>query len=248
MSALGIRGLSKRYGPRPVLDRVSLDVAPGEVVALLGSSGSGKTTLFRCITRLIEPDAGTVTVMGRPMQRLRGRALAEARREIGVVFQQFNLVRRRTALENAVGGRLAALPLWRVLLGRYPVPDLRAAMEALARVGLAEHAHARADQLSGGQQQRAAIARALVQRSRVLLADEPVASLDPASAAGVLGLIREIAAERGVAVLCSLHQPDLARAYADRVVTLASLGGDGADASASPAAPPAPRSAVADWG
>jgi len=218
----GIRvvGLTKSFGTSRVLSNLSLSVEPGEVVALLGPSGTGKTTLFRCLARLIEPDAGDMWVAGHPMHRLRGGPLAQARRDIGFVFQQFNLVRRLSALDNAAAGRLAAAPLWRVIVRRLPREDRASAHAALRRVGLAAHIHQRADRLSGGQQQRVAIARALVQCSRVLLADEPVASLDPEAAAGILALLREVARDHGLTVLCSLHQPDLAHRYADRVIAL----------------------------
>ena len=217
----GIRvfDLSKAYGPARVLDGMSLSVEPGEIVALLGPSGAGKTTLFRCLVRLVEPDAGEAWVAGHPMHRLRGARLARARRDIGFVFQQFNLVRRLSALDNTVAGRLATAPLWRVITRRFAPEDQADALSALERVGLSPHAQQRADRLSGGQQQRVAIARTLVQHSRVLLADEPVASLDPEAAAAILALLRDLARERGLTVLCSLHQPDLARRYADRVVT-----------------------------
>ncbi|CAA9304767.1 MAG: Phosphonate ABC transporter ATP-binding protein [uncultured Microvirga sp.] len=218
-----VAGLTKSFARTRVLDDVSLAVGPGEIVALVGASGVGKTTLFRCLAGLLEPEAGEMWVAGHPMHRLRGRGLAEARRDIGFVFQQFNLVRRLSALDNAVAGRLASAPLWRVVARRFSNEDRSSACAALRRVGLSAHIHQRADQLSGGQQQRVAIARALVQRSRVLLADEPVASLDPETAASVLALLRDIARENGLTVLCSLHQPDLARGYADRVITLRSV-------------------------
>lgn len=219
-NAIRISGLTKRYGGRRALDDVSLAVEAGEVVALLGPSGAGKTTLFRCLTRLVEHDGGEMVVAGHAMHRLSGRALARARREIGLVFQQYNLVRRRSALDNAVAGRLADIPLWRLVTRFYPGSSRRDAEAALDRVGLLTRARSRADQLSGGQQQRVAIARALVQRARVLLADEPVASLDPEAAANVLALMRDIAKEDRIAVLCSLHQRDLAERFADRLVLM----------------------------
>ncbi len=213
-------GLSKSYGHVAALRGVSLAVSPGELVVVLGPSGSGKSTLFRCITRLTEPDRGEVYVGDRAIHGLKGPALAEARREIGVVFQQFNLVRRRTALENVLAGRLGAAPLWRVAAGRFSRSDMARAAEALRSVGLERQAHQRADTLSGGQQQRVAIARALAQQSRVLLADEPVASLDPDSAVAVLELMRGLTRSAGLAVLCTLHQPHLAERFADRVLRM----------------------------
>ncbi|MFN3868221.1 MAG: phosphonate ABC transporter ATP-binding protein [Hyphomicrobiaceae bacterium] len=219
-SGLRTVGLSKSYGNTRALDGVSLIVAPGEMVVVLGPSGSGKSTLFRCITRLTEPDAGEVYVDSTPIHALRGRALAKARRDIGVVFQQFNLIRRRTALENVLAGRLGAAPLWRVVSGRFDDGDYAVAYAALDAVGLAEKAHQRADTLSGGQQQRVAIARAVAQRSKILLADEPVASLDPASAVAVLSILKGLTRTSGLAVLCTLHQPHLAEQFADRIVEM----------------------------
>jgi phosphonate transport system ATP-binding protein len=215
-----IRDLHKRFGERRVFDGFSLSAEPGEFVALLGPSGAGKTTLLRCVARLADPDAGEIIAAGHPMHRLHGRALRAARRDIGFVFQQFNLVRRRSAIVNVLAGRLAAVPLWRVVLGHYAEDDRKAAYAALERVGLLDHAAQRADQLSGGQQQRVAIARAVVQKSRILLADEPVASLDPESAEGVLTLLRDIVREHRMTVLCSLHQPLLAGRFADTTCLL----------------------------
>ncbi len=215
-----VERLTKQYEPTVVaLDRVSFQIAPGEFVAVLGPSGAGKTTLFRCVTGLIRADHGSVIVHGRDVCRARGRELRAARREVALIFQQFNLVRRSSALLNVLAGRLARVPTWRVLLRRFPRPDRQRAFACLDAVGLLDRAHARADQLSGGQQQRVAIARALAQEASVILADEPVASLDPDSAAGVLETLRAVA-RSGVAVVASLHQVHLATAYADRVIAL----------------------------
>ncbi|OYW67234.1 MAG: hypothetical protein B7Z40_08000 [Bosea sp. 12-68-7] len=220
--ALAISGLSKRFDNVIALADVTLDVAGGEVVAVLGPSGSGKSTLFRCITRLTEPDAGRIQVDGQPVDPLGPSALRRARGDIGVVFQQFNLVRRRSALANVMTARLPSLPLWRVALGRYPQALREQAEEALRAVDLDAQRDQRADTLSGGQQQRVAIARALMQESRVLLADEPVASLDPDAARMVLALMRRLAKSRGLAVLCTLHQPHLAAEFADRTLHMRS--------------------------
>jgi len=212
--------ISKSYGGAPVLDSVSIAVSPGEVVALVGPSGAGKSTLFRCLTRLTDPDEGEIRIEGMPLHGASGAELARARRKIGLVFQQFNLVGRLSALDNVLAGRLGSAPLWRVLLMRFDEVDRRRAAAALDRVGLLAHLHQRADTLSGGQQQRVAIARALTQESRVILADEPVSNLDPVSADMVLSLLRDLAHERGLAVLCTLHQPERAQRYADRIVAL----------------------------
>jgi phosphonate transport system ATP-binding protein len=220
MTALGVRGLSHAYGGAPVLRAVDFTVTAGEVVAVVGPSGAGKTTLFRCLTRLVQADAGELDLFGTDLRQLDGRALREARRDLGLVFQSYNLVRRLTALQNVLVGRLADVATWRVLLRRFPAADEALAAACLDQVGLLPYAHTRADRLSGGQQQRVAIARVLASRARVVLADEPVASLDPASAADVLSALRSLATDHGKAVVCSLHQVDLVAGFADRVVGL----------------------------
>jgi phosphonate transport system ATP-binding protein len=218
--ALRVIGVSKRYGEVHALRAASLSVESGELVAVLGPSGSGKSTLFRCITRLTEPDGGEIHVADEPLHALSGRRLAEARRDIGVVFQQFNLIRRRTALQNVLAGRLGRVPLWRVVTGAFSCDDVSRATRALEAVGLLDQLHQRADTLSGGQQQRVAIARALAQESRVLLADEPVASLDPDTAVSVLRLMQALTRSNGLAILCTLHQPELAERFADRILRM----------------------------
>lgn len=220
MSALDVRGLTHSYGGVPVLRAVNVRVAPGEVVAVVGPSGAGKTSLFRCLTRLVQADAGTLDLFGTDLRLVQGRVLREARSDLGLVFQSYNLVRRLTALQNVLVGRLADVPAWRVLLRRFPVADEALAAACLDQVGLLPYAHTRADRLSGGQQQRVAIARVLASRARVVLADEPVASLDPTSARVVLSALRSLATDHGRAVLCSLHQVELVADFADRVVGL----------------------------
>lgn len=211
---LSVSGVSKSFGDRRAIDDVSFEVAAGEVVAVLGPSGVGKSTLFRCIAGLHIADAGRVRLDGNDIAGLH----ADERRKIAVVFQQYNLVRRLTALDNVLAGRLGHVAQWRGILRRFERVDTLKALECLERVGLLDQAQQRADTLSGGQQQRVAIARALAQEARLVVADEPVASLDPGSAAGVLQLLRDIARTEGVAVLCSLHQTGYARTFADRVL------------------------------
>ncbi|MCA3288285.1 MAG: phosphonate ABC transporter ATP-binding protein [Roseomonas sp.] len=220
MHSLVIETVTKRYGTTLALDDVSFVVDPGEFVALLGPSGAGKSTLFRCVTRLVAPDTGVVRVLGRDMSALGGQELRLARRDVGLIFQQFNLIGRLSAMDNVLAGRMGHASTLRVMLRRFTHADRQLALAALDRVGLLERAGQRADSLSGGQQQRVAIARVLAQQARLLLADEPVSSLDPQSAENVLGILRSIARETGIAVVCALHQVDLARRYADRVVAL----------------------------
>jgi phosphonate transport system ATP-binding protein len=222
MHSLVIETVTKRYGTTLALDDVSFVVNPGEFVALLGPSGAGKSTLFRCVTRLVAPDTGVVRVLGRDMSALGGRELRLARRDVGLIFQQFNLIGRLSAMDNVLAGRIGHASTLRVMLRQFTRADRQLALAALDRVGLLERASQRADSLSGGQQQRVAIARVLAQQARLLLADEPVSSLDPQSAENVLGILRNIARETGIAVVCALHQVDFARRYADRVVALRS--------------------------
>lgn len=209
-------GITKAFGGRPAIEDVTFTVGKSEFVAVLGSSGAGKTTLFRCLTGLLAPDRGQVRVDGDDIAVLQGRA----RRRVAVVFQQFNLVSRLSALDNVLAGRLGHVSAWRGCLRRFGRADRLLALECLDRVGLLRHAQQRADTLSGGQQQRVAIARAMAQQPSLIVADEPVASLDPAAGGGVLELLQGIARADGVGVVCSLHQVQLARAYADRVVGL----------------------------
>jgi phosphonate transport system ATP-binding protein len=215
-----VEGLAKTFpGGVQALAGVSFAVASGEFVGILGPSGAGKTTLFRCLTGLARPDRGSVEIHGRDICRLGGRDLRAARREVAMIFQQFNLIRRLSGIENVLAGRLASLPTWRVLTRSFARADRQMALGCLDTVGLLDKAYTRADQLSGGQQQRVAIARALAQEATVLLADEPVASLDPESAATVLETLRSVAS-RGVAIIASLHQVGLATDYADRIIAL----------------------------
>jgi len=223
-AVLSIRNVSKSFGARRALDGVSLDVSRGEMVALIGPSGSGKSTLLRSISGLqtIDPGEGVIEAFGGPVQA-RGRLsdrVREARIRIGFIFQQFNLVGRLSLFTNVALGSLGRIPALRGLLGLWPAETNAAVMAALARVGVAEYAAQRANTLSGGQQQRAAIARALVQRAKIILADEPVASLDPVSARRVMETLRDLNARDGLTVVVTLHQVDYALRYCRRVVAL----------------------------
>jgi phosphonate transport system ATP-binding protein len=186
------------------------------LTAVLGPSGAGKTTLFRCMTGLLKPDRGSARLGADDVALLTG----TRRRRMALVFQQYNLVSRLTALDNVLAGRLGYVPAWRGWLRRFDQSDRLLALECLDRVGMLGHATQRADTLSGGQQQRVAIARALAQRPDLIVADEPIASLDPNSASGILELLCGIARTEGVAVVCSLHQVRFARSHAHRIIGL----------------------------
>jgi phosphonate transport system ATP-binding protein len=187
---------------------------------VIGPSGSGKSTLLRCINRLVEPSAGRVLLDGEDLTRLRGAALRRSRRRMGMIFQQFNLVRRSTVLKNVLAGRLGYQEGWRSIWPSFAEADRRLAWGSLARLEIAEKALVRADNLSGGQQQRVAIARALAQEPEIMLADEPIASLDPETAVVVLDYLRDINRTDGITLLCSIHHYELAKRYADRIVAM----------------------------
>ncbi len=199
---------------------VSLSVRAGEFVVILGANGSGKSTLLRCIVRLLTPGTGTIDVAGNDLARLSGKTLQRARRAVAIVSQHANLVKRSSVLSNVAGGALGRCDDLRTRLGALPRRELPAAYRHLQTVGLTSLAMQRASTLSGGQAQRVAIARALAQEPRVLLADEPVASLDPEAAETVLALLQRLAREHELAVLAVLHQPELALRYADRILGL----------------------------
>jgi phosphonate transport system ATP-binding protein len=216
-----VRGLRKVYpGGTIGLDGVDFEVGVGEIVALIGSSGAGKSTLLRCLNGLVAPTEGDVIVGGAMVTGAAPSELRRIRAGIGFVFQQFNLLRRLSVLENVLIGRLARVPVTLSLLALFPAADVALAQATLERVGLGGLGDRRVDTLSGGQQQRVAIARALVQRPALLLADEPMASLDPALAHTVLSLLQRISEEDGLTVVTSLHVLELARLYGRRVLGL----------------------------
>ncbi len=217
---LRVEGLRQVFAERVVaLDDVSFALEPGSFTAVLGPSGAGKTTLLRSILRFI-PSEGRVWFADEDLAACSATRLRQLRGRIALIGQQFPLVRRHTALVNTLAGRLRDVSLWRCVLSCYPDALLAEGLSALSRVGLLDHAFRRADRLSGGQQPRVAVARALTQRARLLLADEPVSSLDPESAALVLDLLRSLCRGEGLIVLCNLHQVALARTFADRVLGL----------------------------
>jgi phosphonate transport system ATP-binding protein len=218
---LQVERLTKVYsGGVRALDDVSFTVPKGQFVAVIGLSGSGKSTLLRCINRLVEPTSGRVLFAGMDVTAANDVELRRIRRRIGMVFQHFNLVHRSSVLTNVLAGRLGYInPVWS-LANRFPKPDTEKAYAQLERVGLRDKAMSRADALSGGQQQRVGIARALMQDPDLILADEPVASLDPVLAHSIMQHLEQINREDGVTVLCSLHFLDLVHRYADRVIAL----------------------------
>jgi len=218
---LKIEHLTKIYdsGVRALQD-VSFEVPDGQFLVIIGLSGSGKSTLLRCINRLIEPTEGRIIWNDTDITDATDEELRQIRRKIGMIFQQFNLVRRAPVVTNVLSGRLGYTnPLWS-LVNHFSAEDKRKALEKLDRVGIREKAHIRADQLSGGQQQRVGIARALMQEPELMLADEPVASLDPATSHSVMKYLELLNKEDGITILCSLHFLSLARTYADRIIAL----------------------------
>jgi len=218
---LQIEHLTKVYENGTVaLDDVSFTVADGEFLVIIGLSGSGKSTLLRCINRLIEPTSGRIVWDGMDITAAAPDEMRRIRRQIGMIFQQFNLVNRASVLTNVLSGRLGYVSTWRSLTGRFSQEDIERAMQNLERVGIADKARSRADTLSGGQQQRVGIARALMQEPRLMLADEPVASLDPSTSHSVLRYLEELNKHDGVTILCSLHFLSLARAYGTRIIAL----------------------------
>lgn len=205
---------------RPVLALESLRIAPGERVAIIGPSGAGKSTLLRCLKGFIQPRCGKVEVLGVNLACACERSRRAANQRVALIYQQFRLVPRLSVLENTLCGRLGHTHRWRSLLGRFSAEDLRVAWAAIVEVGLADKVHQRADTLSGGEQQRVAVARALAQEPELILADEPVSSLDPAWAADVLELLTTIQSHHHTTLVMTLHQPELARRFAQRIIGL----------------------------
>lgn len=216
---LAITHLKKYYGPTKAVEDVSFDVDRGELVVIIGPSGAGKSTVLRCINRMIEPTEGSILFEGRDMAKIqRESELKPLRRRIGMIFQSFNLVYRLSVLQNVLHGRLGYLSTPDAILGRYSEQDKAKALELLKVVGLDGMAYKRAGELSGGQKQRVGIARALMQDPSLLLCDEPIASLDPSSSKVIMDQIQQMAKQRQIACVVNLHQVDVAKAYADRIV------------------------------
>jgi phosphonate transport system ATP-binding protein len=218
---LEVKNLTKIYeGGVKALDNVSFSVEPGEFLAIIGLSGSGKSTLLRCINRLIEPTEGQIIWNGIDITTANQSEMRLIRRKIGMVFQHFNLVSRSKVITNVLSGRLGYVNPALSIFNRFPEEDVQTAMQQMERVGIANQAHKRADELSGGQQQRVGIARAMMQEPEIILADEPVASLDPVLAHSIMQHLETINKEDGVMVLCSLHFLDLVHRYANRAIAL----------------------------
>lgn len=218
-AALAIEGLDKEYSRgKPVLRGIDLVFPPRGLTAIIGPSGTGKSTLIRCINRLVEPTSGRLLFHGEDLARLKGVALRHARRRIGMIFQEYNLVERLTVMENVLSGRLGYVSVWQAWMRHYSREDVAHAFELLDRVGLSAQFGQRADALSGGQRQRVGIARALMQRPALLLADEPTSSLDPRTAVEIMELIAELGSELSIPVIVNIHNVDLARRFAGRII------------------------------
>ncbi len=219
MSHIAFHDVEVTYpGGLKALKGVTLEIPKGQFVVVVGLSGAGKSTLIRTVNSLVVPSAGDVRVNDQSVTAARGRKLRHMRGNIGMIFQTFNLVKRSSVLRNVLAGRLGDVPAWRGILGAFPKADVAYAHDCLRRVGIPEKAHVRADALSGGQQQRVGIARALAQKPSVMLADEPVASLDPPTSHAVLRDLKRIAREDGITTIVNLHFIDMAREYADRII------------------------------
>ncbi len=220
-AVLVVEDLKKTYGTGDeALKGVSFEVGSGEFVSIVGPSGAGKSTLIRCINRLVEPDSGKVTLEGVDVTALGKGELTQTRRNIGMIFQEFNLVERLSVMENVLSGRLGYTSTINSFLRRFSDEDVSFALKTLERVGLKEFADNRADELSGGQRQRVGIARAVVQRPRIILVDEPTSSLDPEISRNVMDLIEEVSQEDNMPVLINLHDVDLAKEYGERIIGL----------------------------
>ncbi|MDF2669423.1 MAG: phosphonate transporter ATP-binding protein [Paenibacillus sp.] len=215
------RNVSKIYPNGTIgLNNINLTIQPGEFVVIVGLSGAGKSTLLRSMNRLIDISDGDILIDGQSITAAKGEQLRHMRRGIGMIFQSFNLVKRSSVIRNVLSGRVGYHPTWRTILGLFPKRDYELAMDALDRVNIVEKAYSRADQLSGGQQQRVSIARALAQEPTMILADEPVASLDPLTTRQVMDDLKRINQELGITTIVNLHFIDLAREYATRIIGL----------------------------
>ena len=222
MSFLSVRNLRVRYtakGPE-ILKGIDFDVEGDDFLAMIGPSGAGKSTLIRCVNRLVEPTGGQITLLGQDVCALNARQLRGLRRNVGMIFQEFNLINRMSVMDNVLSGRLGYTSNIRSLFRHFPKKDISQALDYLDRVGLGDHINKRADELSGGQRQRVGIARALMQQPKLLLLDEPTSALDPKISREVMALILSIAKELGVPTLCNIHDVQLAKEFCNRIIGL----------------------------
>jgi phosphonate transport system ATP-binding protein len=222
MATLEVKDLRIRYnrsGPE-ILKGLSFSVEPEDFFAIIGPSGAGKSTLIRCINRLVEPSSGDVILNGRNITKVGRRELRKVRRNMGMIFQEFNLVERMSVMDNVLSGRLGYIGNFRSLLRFYPRADIQRALELLDKVGLSDFVDKRVDELSGGQRQRVGIARALIQQPQILLVDEPTSSLDPKIAREVMGMIKQMSEEAGVPAICNIHDVQLALEFSNKVIGL----------------------------
>lgn len=218
---LKIEHLKKQYKKGPlVLNDINLEIPEGQIVGLIGPSGAGKSTLIRCINRLIKPSSGSISLDGTNLSEASPKKIRQQRRYIGMIFQEYALVERLSVMENVLSGRLGYLSFWQSFTRRYPQKDIDNAFDYLQRVGLIDHANKRADELSGGQRQRVGIARALAQDPRLLLVDEPTASLDPKTSRQIMRLIQSICREKGLPAIINIHDVPLAMQFVDRIIGL----------------------------
>jgi phosphonate transport system ATP-binding protein len=220
--SLVIKGLNKEYvAGKPILRDINLTIEGRGITAIIGPSGTGKSTLVRCINRLVSPTSGSILFQGQDMAKLSGLALRQARRKIGMVHQEYNLVERLSVMENVLSGRLGYVPAWKAWLRKFEPADIKKAFDLLDAVGLGDFATRRADQLSGGQRQRVGIARALMQDPDLILADEPTSSLDPKTSVEVMEIMVRLAGVRNTPVVINIHNVDLAKRFSNRIIGMA---------------------------